>query len=54
MDRRILEGIVAVRQELALDLAAWCGERRGRSLEEHEAAVLARVRCLLGKLLGRC
>ncbi len=52
MDHRIPEGIVAVTQELASDLAAWCGVRWGRSLEEHEAAVLTRVRGLLGKLLG--
>ena len=52
MDRRIPEGIVAVTQELASDLAAWCGEGRGRALEAHEAAVLERVRGLLGKLLG--
>ena len=52
MDRRIPEGIVAVTQELASDLAAWCGEGRGGTLAGHEAAVLERVRGLLGKLLG--
>ena len=51
MDRRIPEGIVAVTQELASDLAAWCGEGRGRALEAHEAAVLERVRQVLPALL---
>jgi hypothetical protein len=52
MNRRIPESIVLVVEELASSLAQWCGEGRGRSLAEHEAAVLARVRGVLGKLLG--
>jgi hypothetical protein len=52
MNRRVPESIVAVTQELASSLAEWCGEGRGRALEAHEAAVLERVRGVLGKLLG--
>ena len=52
MDRPIPAGIVACLQELASDVATWCGEGRGRSLEEHEVAVLAAMRRALGPLLG--
>ncbi|MCC6175681.1 MAG: hypothetical protein IT305_10290, partial [Chloroflexi bacterium] len=52
MNRRIPASIVAVTEELASSLAAWCGEGRGRDLATHEAAVLERVRGVLGRLLG--
>ena len=52
MNRRIPASIVAVTEELASSVAQWCEVGRGRSLEEHEAAVLGRVRGLLGRLLG--
>jgi hypothetical protein len=51
MNRRIPESIVTATQELASSLAQWCGEGRGQSLASHEAAVLERVRGVLGKLL---
>jgi hypothetical protein len=52
MNRRIPTSIVAITEELASSLAAWCGEGHGQPLEAHEAAVLARVRLVLGRLLG--
>jgi hypothetical protein len=52
MDRRIPASIVAITEELASSLAAWCGEGRGQPLATHEAAVLERVRGVLGRLLG--
>lgn len=52
MNRRIPASIVAITEELASSLAAWCGEGRGRDLATHEAAVLERVRGVLGRLLG--
>jgi hypothetical protein len=52
MNRRIPASIVAITEELASSLAAWCGEGRGRDLAAHEAAVLERVRGVLGRLLG--
>jgi hypothetical protein len=52
MNRRIPASIVAVVEELASSVAQWCEGGRGRSLEEHETAVLTRVRGVLGKLLG--
>lgn len=52
MNRRIPASIVAVMDELASSLAQWCGDGRGRSLAEHEAAVLSRVRGVLGRILG--
>jgi hypothetical protein len=50
MNRRNPESIVAVTQELGSSLAQWCGEGRGQSLATHEAAVLERVREVLGRL----
>ena len=52
MDRRIPASIVAVTEELASSLAAWCGEGRGQPLAAHERAVLDRVRGVVGRLLG--
>lgn len=52
MNRRIPESIVAVTQELASSLAEWCETGRGQGLEVHEAAVLSRMREVMGKLLG--
>ena len=52
MDRPIPEEIVACVQALAASLAAWCERGRDRPLEEHEDAVLARVRAVLPALLG--
>lgn len=52
MNRRIPARIVAITEELASSLGAWCGEGRGRDLATHEAAVLERVRGVLGRLLG--
>lgn len=52
MNRRIPASIVAVLDELASSLGRWCGDGRGRPLAEHEAAVLSRVRGVLGRLLG--
>src|SRR5918997_2459458 len=52
MDRPIPEEIVACVQELAASLGAWCEQGRDRTLEEHEEAVLARVRAALPGLLG--
>jgi hypothetical protein len=52
MNRRIPASIVAITEELASSLAAWCGEGRGQPLVVQEAAVLARVRGVLGRLLG--
>jgi hypothetical protein len=52
MNRRIPASIVAATEELALSLAAWCVESRGQALAAHEAAVLERVRGVLGRLLG--
>ena len=48
MNRRIPASIVAITEELASSLAAWCGEGRGRDLATHEAAVLERVDAHLG------
>lgn len=52
MNRRIPERIVAVTGELASRAAEWCEGGRGRTLEEHEAAVLSLVRTIAGRLLG--
>ena len=52
MNRRIPASIVAITEELASSLATWCGEGRGQPLGAHEAAVLERVRGVLGRLLG--
>jgi hypothetical protein len=52
MNRRIPASIVAITEELASSLGAWCGEGRGQPLAVQEAAVLARVRGVLGRLLG--
>ena len=40
MDRRIPASIVAITEELASSLGAWCGEGRGQALAAHETAVL--------------
>ena len=52
MARTIPEEIVAATTVLAEELAAWCAQGRDRTLAEHETAVLARVRKVLGRLLG--
>jgi len=52
MDRPIPAEIVACVQELASALGAWCEQGRDRPLEEHEDAVLERVRAVLPRLLG--
>jgi hypothetical protein len=51
MDRPIPGEIVACLERLGEALAAWCEEGRDRTLAEHEAAVLARVRAALPALL---
>lgn len=52
MSRTLPEQIVAAVTALAEDLADWVVEGRDRDLAEHEAAVLARVRRALPRLLG--
>jgi hypothetical protein len=52
MTRAIPEQIVAAVAELAESLARWCEEGRDGRLEQHEAAVLERVRQVLPTLLG--
>src|SRR3954454_21937889 len=52
MTRAIPEQIVAAVAELAESLATWCEEGRDGRLEQHEAAVLGRVRQVLPRLLG--
>jgi hypothetical protein len=51
MSHTIPESIVAVAQELAEALGAWCSEGRDRPLAAHEQAVLERVRAALPRLL---
>ena len=51
MTRAIPEQIVAAVTELAESLATWCEEGRDGRLEQHEAAVLERVRQVLPALL---
>jgi hypothetical protein len=51
MTRAIPEQIVAAVTTLAESLATWCEEGRDGRLEQHEAAVLARVRQVLPTLL---
>jgi hypothetical protein len=51
MTRAIPEQIVAAVTELAEGLARWCEEGRDGRLEQHEAAVLERVRQVLPQLL---
>jgi len=51
MTRAIPEQIVAAVTRLAESLATWCEEGRDGRLEEHEAAVLERVRQVLPTLL---
>ena len=51
MKRPIPEQIVAVVSELAESLAAWCEAGRDGRLEEHETAVLERVRAVLPRIL---
>jgi hypothetical protein len=51
MTRAIPEQIVAAVAELAESLATWCEEGRDGRLEQHEAAVLERVRQVLPTLL---
>jgi hypothetical protein len=51
MTRAIPEQIVAAVSELAESLATWCEEGRDGRLEQHEAAVLERVRQVLPALL---
>lgn len=51
MNRPIPEEIVARLSELGELLAGWCEAGRDRSLAEHEAAVLARMRQILPRLL---
>jgi hypothetical protein len=52
MTRAIPEQIVAAVSEVAESLARWCEEGRDGRLEQHEAAVLERVRQVLPQLLG--
>ena len=52
MTRAIPEQIVAAVTESAESLARWCEEGRDGRLEQHEAAVLERVRQVLPQLLG--
>jgi hypothetical protein len=52
MTRAIPEQIVAAVTELAESLASWCETGRDGRLEQHEAAVLERVRQVLPTLLG--
>ena len=51
MTRAIPEQIVAAVTTLAESLAQWCEEGRDGRLEQHEAAVLERVRQVLPTLL---
>jgi len=51
MTRAIPEQIVAAVSELAESLAQWCEEGRDGRLEQHETAVLDRVRQVLPQLL---
>lgn len=51
MTRTLPEGIVPALAELGEALADWCLEGRDQSLEQHEAAVLERVRRALPDLL---
>ena len=51
MTRPIPEQIVAAVSELAESLASWCEEGRDGRLEQHETAVLERVRQVLPTLL---
>ena len=51
MKRPIPEQIVAALSELAESLGAWCEEGRDGRLEQHETAVLERVRAVLPQLL---
>ena len=51
MTRAIPEQIVAAVTELAESLAGWCEAGRDGRLEQHEAAVLERVRRVLPRLL---
>jgi hypothetical protein len=51
MTRPIPEQIVAAVSALAESLATWCEEGRDGRLEQHEAAVLERVRQVLPRLL---
>jgi hypothetical protein len=51
MNRPIPEEIVARLSELGELLAGWCEAGRDQSLAEHEAAVLARMRQILPRLL---
>jgi hypothetical protein len=51
MTRPIPEQIVAAVSELAESLARWCEEGRDGRLDQHEAAVLERVRQVLPSLL---
>ena len=51
MTRAIPEQIVAAVTRLAESLARWCEEGRDGRLEQHEAAVLERVRQVLPTLL---
>src|SRR5215212_7735499 len=51
MKRPIPEQIVAAVSELAEGLATWCEEGRDGRLEQHEGAVLERVRAVLPQLL---
>ena len=52
MARTLPEQIVAAVTALAEELAAWVEEGGDRALAEHEAAVLARVRRALPRLLA--
>ena len=51
MTRPIPEQIVAAVSALAESLAQWCEEGRDGRLEQHETAVLERVRAVLPQLL---
>ena len=51
MTRAIPEQIVAAVTQLAESLASWCEEGRDGRLEQHEAAVLERVRQVLPQVL---
>ena len=52
MTGAIPEQIVAAVTELAESLASWCEDGRDGRLEQHEGAVLERVRQVLPQLLG--
>src|SRR5437763_17020152 len=51
MKRAIPEQIVAAVSELAESLASWCEDGRDGRLEQHETAVLERVRAVLPERL---